>query len=187
MKCIAVVMMSLAVVASGAVTYSVPLAYSSATVVQQNVVPRYAYAAAPVTYAAAPVSYAAAPVTYAAAPVTYAAAPVTYAAAPVTYAAAPQTTVVQANVVPKYAAPVAYAAPVVTGAVAYSSDDSTVVEAAPVQAVQAAVVAQPAVAVVAQKEARYLAVNRGAVHDAPLDGHTVSQQSLNLEPAAGTV
>ncbi|XP_055540273.1 cuticle protein 16.5-like [Wyeomyia smithii] len=174
MKCIAVVMMSLAVVASGSVTYSVPLAYSTQTVVQQNVVPRYAYAAAPVSYAAAPVAYAAAPVSYAPAPVTY-------AATPVTYATAPQTTVVQANVVPKYIAPVAYSAP----AVNYSADDTTVVEAAPVQA---AAVAQPAVAVVAaQPEARYLAVNRGAVHDAPLAGHTLSQQSLNLEPAAGTV
>ncbi|EAT46613.1 AAEL002241-PA [Aedes aegypti] len=46
---------------------------------------------------------------------------------------------------------------------------------------------QPTVAVVAQKEARYLAANRGAVHDAPLPGHAVSQQSLNLEPAAGTL
>uniref|UniRef100_A0A182S0D9 Cuticle protein n=1 Tax=Anopheles funestus TaxID=62324 RepID=A0A182S0D9_ANOFN len=46
---------------------------------------------------------------------------------------------------------------------------------------------QPAVAVVAQKEARYLAANRGAVHEAPLPGHTVNQQSLNLEPAPGTL
>ncbi|EAT46614.1 AAEL002187-PA [Aedes aegypti] len=46
---------------------------------------------------------------------------------------------------------------------------------------------QAPVAVVAQKEARYLAVNRGAVHDAPLPGHTVSQQSLNLAPAPGTL
>ncbi|KAL1391493.1 hypothetical protein pipiens_012337 [Culex pipiens pipiens] len=96
--------------------------------------------------------------------------PVTYAAAPVAYSAysgytAPvATTYVQNSVVPQYAAPVAYAA-------------------APV----ATVVAQPAVAVYAQKEARYVAANRGAVHDAPLAGHAVSQQSLNLEPAAGTV
>ncbi|XP_055540282.1 adult cuticle protein 1-like [Wyeomyia smithii] len=47
---------------------------------------------------------------------------------------------------------------------------------------------QPAVPVVlAQKEARYLAANRGAIHDAPLPGHAISQQSLNLEPAPGTL
>ncbi|XP_058825902.1 cuticle protein 16.5-like [Topomyia yanbarensis] len=171
MKCIAVVMMAFAVVASGSgVTYSVPLAYST-SVVQQNVVPRYAYAASPLTYAASPL--------------TYAATPYTYAAAPIAYAAAPHTTVVQSNVVPKYAAPVAYAA---APALTYSSVDSTVVEAAPAIVAQpATVVAQPAVAVVAQPEARYLAANRGSVHDAPLPGHTVSQQSLNLEAAAGTV
>ncbi|XP_058453848.1 adult cuticle protein 1-like [Malaya genurostris] len=38
-----------------------------------------------------------------------------------------------------------------------------------------------------QKEARYLAANRGAIHEAPLPGHAISQQQLNLEPAAGTV
>ncbi|XP_029726929.1 adult cuticle protein 1-like [Aedes albopictus] len=166
MKCIAaVVMMALAVVAEGnLVPYSVPLAYSAAhtTVVQQNVAPRY-ISTVPVT------SYAASPVTYAAAPVTY---------------TAPHTTFVQQNVVPRYVAPVAYAAPSV---VAYNSVDSEVVEATHVAAPVATVVAQPAVAVVAQKEARYVAANRGAVHDAPLAGHTVSQQSLNLEPAAGTV
>ena len=49
------------------------------------------------------------------------------------------------------------------------------------------VVAQPAVAaVVAQKEARYVAANPGAVHEAPLAGHTVNQQSLNVQPAPGT-
>uniref|UniRef100_A0A1S4GYC5 Uncharacterized protein n=1 Tax=Anopheles gambiae TaxID=7165 RepID=A0A1S4GYC5_ANOGA len=65
---------------------------------------------------------------------------------------------------------------------------------APVATVAAAPVAyaapytyQPAVAVVAQKEARYLAANRGAVHEAPLPGHVVNQQSLNLEPAPGTL
>ncbi|XP_053692472.1 adult cuticle protein 1-like [Sabethes cyaneus] len=123
MKCIAaVVMMALAVVASGNVlTYSAPWAYSS-TVVQQNVVPRWA---API-----PVSYAA------------------------------------TNVV----SPVAYAAPAPV-AVAYNN----------------VVPAVAPVAVVAPAEARYLAANRGAVHDAPLPGHTVSQQSLNLEPAVGTL
>ncbi|XP_065083800.1 adult cuticle protein 1-like [Ochlerotatus camptorhynchus] len=166
MKCIAaVVMMALAVVAEGgAVSYSVPLAYSAphTTVVQQNVAPRYV-ASVPVT---------------------------TYAAAPVAYSA-PHTTVFQSSVVPRYASPVAYAAsPVAYAAspvLAYNSYDSDVVEATHVVAPAATVFAQPAVAVVAQQEARYVAANRGAVHDAPLAGHTVSQQSLNLEPAAGTV
>ncbi|XP_058449436.1 adult cuticle protein 1-like [Malaya genurostris] len=146
MKCIAVVMMALAVVASGA-----SVAYS---VVQQNVSPQLV-ASLPVT------SYAASPIAYSVAGPTF----------------------VQANVVPRYVSPVAYAA---APALTYSTVDSTVVEAAPVVAQATAVVAQPAVAVVAQPEARYLAANPGAVHDAPLPGHTVSQQSLNLEAAPGT-
>ncbi|EDS39287.1 cuticle protein [Culex quinquefasciatus] len=160
MKCIAaVVMMALAVVAEGGY---VPLAYSAphTTVVQQNVAPRYV-ASVPVTYAAAPVAYSA------------------YTG----YTAPVATTYVQNSVVPQYAAPVAYAA---APAVRYSVD-SEVVEATQVVAPAATVVAQPAVAVYAQKEARYVAANRGAVHDAPLAGHAVSQQSLNLEPAAGTL
>ncbi|XP_058825907.1 adult cuticle protein 1-like [Topomyia yanbarensis] len=146
MKCIAVVMMALTVVALGA-----PSTYS---VVQQNVVPQLV---APVPWAS-------------------------YAAAPVTYAAAAPT-VVHANVVSRYVAPVAYAA---GPALTYNTVDTTVVEAAPVVAHTATVVAQPAVAVVAQQEARYLAANPGSVHEAPLPGHTVSQQSLNLEAAPGT-
>nr|XP_040234570.2 cuticle protein 16.5-like [Anopheles coluzzii]XP_049464149.1 cuticle protein 16.5-like [Anopheles coluzzii] len=134
--------------------------------------------------------------------------------APVVYSA-PQTTVVQQNVAPKYVvpAPLAYAAPAYSyvaqtvshavpavsyarvasvAPVAYSAPsfyaDSDVVEAAPVAVAPAAtVVAQPAVAVVAQKEARYVAANRGAVHEAPLAGHAVNQQSLNLEAAPGTL
>ncbi|EAT46619.1 AAEL002246-PA [Aedes aegypti] len=44
--------------------------------------------------------------------------------------------------------------------------------------------AYQAPAVLLQKEARYLAANRGAIHEAPLPGHEISQQQLNLEPAA---
>lgn len=36
-------------------------------------------------------------------------------------------------------------------------------------------------------EARYTAINRGALHDAPLPGHALSQTSLNLQPAPGTL
>ncbi|XP_058453849.1 adult cuticle protein 1-like [Malaya genurostris] len=46
---------------------------------------------------------------------------------------------------------------------------------------------QPAPALLLQKEARYLAANRGAIHEAPLPGHEISQQQLNLEPAAGSI
>ncbi|XP_058825913.1 adult cuticle protein 1-like [Topomyia yanbarensis] len=42
-------------------------------------------------------------------------------------------------------------------------------------------------ALLLQKEARYLAANRGAIHEAPLPGHEISQQQLNLEPAAGSI
>lgn len=45
----------------------------------------------------------------------------------------------------------------------------------------AVVVAAPAPA------ASYTAATRGAVHQAPLEGHAVSQTSLNLAPAPGTV
>ncbi|XP_050085473.1 adult cuticle protein 1-like [Anopheles aquasalis] len=59
--------------------------------------------------------------------------------------------------------------------------------AAPVAVVAPYTAYEPAVVAVAPKEARYLAANRGAVHEAPLPGHTVNQQSLNLEPAPGTL
>ncbi|XP_065083808.1 adult cuticle protein 1-like [Ochlerotatus camptorhynchus] len=45
-------------------------------------------------------------------------------------------------------------------------------------------IAYSAPAVLLQKEARYLAANRGAIHEAPLPGHELSQQQLNLQPAA---
>ncbi|XP_062552648.1 adult cuticle protein 1-like [Armigeres subalbatus] len=48
----------------------------------------------------------------------------------------------------------------------------------------AAPIAYSAPAILLQKEARYLAANRGAIHEAPLPGHAISQQQLNLEPAA---
>uniref|UniRef100_A0A182JJJ9 Cuticle protein n=1 Tax=Anopheles atroparvus TaxID=41427 RepID=A0A182JJJ9_ANOAO len=160
MKCIAaVVMVALAVVAECSV---VPLVYSvpvEKTVVQQNVAPKYVVPA-PITYAAPALAYAAPAYTYAAQTISHAVPAVSYAA-PVARVA--------------YSAPTFYA-------------DSDVVEATPVAVAPAAtVVAQPAVTVVAQKEARYLAANRGAVHEAPLAGHAVNQQSLNVEPAPGTL
>lgn len=86
-------------------------------------------------------------------------------------------------------APVAHAwsAPVVQPITQYSS-----VDVHPVAYHAPAVVAPvpvtyhaPAVAVIPQP-ATYTAVTKGAVHQAPLDGHAVSQTSLNLAPAPGT-
>ncbi|EAT46610.1 AAEL002233-PA [Aedes aegypti] len=91
----------------------------------------------------------------------------------------PQPALVQDNSFVRYvAAPWNYAA---APAVSYAAYNYNYHPTAYVQAPVAPV------AVVAQKEARYLAVNRGAVHDAPLPGHTVSQQSLNLASAPGTL
>ncbi|XP_063700964.1 adult cuticle protein 1-like [Culicoides brevitarsis] len=45
----------------------------------------------------------------------------------------------------------------------------------------------PAVVVAPAPAASYTAATRGAVHQAPLEGHAVSQTSLNLAPAPGTV
>uniref|UniRef100_A0A6E8WCS5 Uncharacterized protein n=1 Tax=Anopheles coluzzii TaxID=1518534 RepID=A0A6E8WCS5_ANOCL len=160
MKCIAaVVMVALAVVAECGLIPA-PVVYSApqTTVVQQNVAPKY-MVPAPLAYAAPAYSYAAPSYSYAAQTVSHADPAVSYARV----ASAPVD----------YSAPSFYA-------------DSDVVEAAPVAVAPAAtVVAQPAVAVVAQKDARYVAANRGAVHEAPLVGHAVNQQSLNLEAAPG--
>ncbi|XP_053673585.1 adult cuticle protein 1-like [Anopheles nili] len=50
----------------------------------------------------------------------------------------------------------------------------------------AAPLAYSAPALIYQKEARYLAANRGAIHEAPLPGHAFSQQQLNLSAAPGS-
>lgn len=49
------------------------------------------------------------------------------------------------------------------------------------------VIAAPALVPVAKLGASYTAVNRGSVHTAPLPGHAISQTSLNLAPAPGTL
>lgn len=41
--------------------------------------------------------------------------------------------------------------------------------------------------VVAKPSASFTAATRGAVFQAPLEGHAVSQTALNLAPAPGTV
>ncbi|ETN60060.1 cuticular protein 7 from Low Complexity family [Anopheles darlingi] len=113
-------------------------------------------------------------------------------AVPLAYSV-PQTTVIQQNVAPKYvvsgyegayvAAPYAYPAAhsYAVPAVSYASSAIHPVSYAAPAVVHAAPVH------VVQKEARYLAANRGAVHEAPLVGHAVNQQSLNLAPAPGTL
>ncbi|XP_035916991.1 cuticle protein 16.5-like [Anopheles stephensi] len=162
MKCIAaVVMVALAVVAeAGIAPVSVVYSAPETTVVQQNVAPKYVTAyAAPVTTYASHASVA--PVAAYAAPVATYAAPVATYASPISYAA--QRTVVQA-------ASVAYAAPT-----AYAYDNGNYVQAVPTVYAQV------------QKEARYVAANRGAIHEAPLAGHAVNQKSLNIEPAPGTL
>ncbi|EAT46620.1 AAEL002231-PA [Aedes aegypti] len=106
-------------------------------------------------------------------------APLVYSAAPWAYSL-PHTTVVQSNTAPKLiAAPWAYAPTAYGAPLAYAS--------APYYTYASAPLAYSAPAVLLQKEARYLAANRGAIHEAPLPGHEISQQQLNLEPAAGTV
>uniref|UniRef100_A0A182V9X9 Uncharacterized protein n=2 Tax=Anopheles merus TaxID=30066 RepID=A0A182V9X9_ANOME len=114
-------------------------------------------------------------------------------AVPLAYSV-PQTTVVQQNVAPKYVVS-GYAAPYVASpyvaaahsyavpaAVSYASTAVHAVPAVAYAAPQATVYAAPV-----QQEARYVAANRGAVHEAPLAGHAVNQQSLNLAPAPGTL
>ncbi|XP_035776591.1 cuticle protein 16.5-like [Anopheles albimanus] len=115
---------------------------------------------------------------------------------PVVYSA-PETTVVQQNVAPKYVVPApityathatSFAAPAISYAAPSVSYAAPAISyAAPIAYSAPTVVAQPAVAVVAQKEARYVAATRGAIHEAPLAGHAVNQQSLNVEPAPGTL
>jgi Cuticle protein len=119
-------------------------------------------AAVPVatTYAAAPIAaplaYQASPLAYQASPLAYHASPLAYHASPLAYHAAPLA---------YHAAPLAYSAPI-----AYSAP---------------AVYAAPAVALEKQP-ATYTAQTRGAIHTAPLEGHDLSQTSINVEAAPGT-
>uniref|UniRef100_A0A182MUQ7 Uncharacterized protein n=1 Tax=Anopheles culicifacies TaxID=139723 RepID=A0A182MUQ7_9DIPT len=158
MKCIAAVVM-VALVATVQANYPSVYSVPATTVVQQNVVPKYvtAYSAPAVTYASHASVAPVAAYSAYAAPVATYAAPVATYASPISYAA--QSTVVSA--------PVAYAAPT-----AYAYNQASYV---------------PTVYAQVQKEARYVAATRGAVHEAPLVGHSVNQKSLNVEPAPGTL
>ncbi|XP_055600159.1 adult cuticle protein 1-like [Uranotaenia lowii] len=97
--------------------------------------------------------------------------PLAYSA-PLAYSL-PHTTVVQDNSYTRYLAPAPLAYAAAPAPWAYPAAATYIQPAQPI--------------LLAKKEARYLAANRGAVHDAPLPGHEISQQSLNLEPAPGTL
>ena len=102
----------------------------------------------------------------------------------------------QSSAVWPYAAPWAYSAPwshapitqystypayAHAPAISYAAHVATPYVAAPyVHSPVAKVVALP-------HAASYTAANRGSVHTAPLPGHAVSQTSLNLAPAPGTL
>ncbi|XP_063709281.1 adult cuticle protein 1-like [Culicoides brevitarsis] len=201
MKCIAAVVM-IAFVA-GASAHVSPLVYSASPV---------AYHAAPLTYASSLCKYepitqfssipeskivatyaAQAPVIAYSAPTVYQAAPqvayhsepahyTKYVAAPEVYSAkvvAPE--VYSAKVVAPAPAPLAYTTKVVAAPVAY---EAAKVVAAPVAYEATKYVSAPIAHIEVEGEAKYTAINRGAVHEAPLPGHKLSQTSLNLAPAA---
>ncbi|XP_055644803.1 adult cuticle protein 1-like [Toxorhynchites rutilus septentrionalis] len=90
--------------------------------------------------------------------------------------ASPHTTVIQQNL----GAPMLHAAPLISAPAISHAIHASIIPTIPI-------VQQPAIAVIAQKEGRYVAATRGAVHDAPLSGHAISQQSLNLASAPGTL
>ncbi|XP_053673091.1 adult cuticle protein 1-like [Anopheles nili] len=112
-------------------------------------------------------------------------------AVPLAYSV-PQTTVVQQNVAPKYVVS-GYATPYVASpyvAAPYVASPYVAAHGYAATAVHPVTYAAPAATVYTphvQHEARYVAANRGAVHEAPLAGHAVNQQSLNLAPAPGTL
>ncbi|XP_063709080.1 adult cuticle protein 1-like [Culicoides brevitarsis] len=185
MKCIAAVVM-IAFVA-GASAHVTPLVYSA---------PSVAYQAAPLTYATNyATKYVASPAItqYSSVPerkylTTYAAqAPVVTYSAPTVYQSAP---VYAEPTYTKYvaAAPLAYTTKVVAAPAPLTYATKVVAAPAPLayttKVVAAPVVAAPVAYTAVQEEAKYTAVNRGAVHEAPLPGHTLSQTSLNLAPAA---
>uniref|UniRef100_A0A182PWQ9 Cuticle protein n=1 Tax=Anopheles epiroticus TaxID=199890 RepID=A0A182PWQ9_9DIPT len=90
--------------------------------------------------------------------------------------AAPHTTFVQSNSDAKF----------VATAPAYAYAPAPLAYAAAAPYYYTAPLAYSAPTLLYQKEARYLAANRGAIHEAPLPGHAFSQQQLNLEAAPGS-
>lgn len=83
-------------------------------------------------------------------------------------------------IAPRLIAPYSYAAPLAYAAAPYPAAHYYSAPAPLAYAAPAAVVATPL-------EATYTAANRGAVHVAPLPGHTESTSSVNLEAAPGTL
>ena len=104
-------------------------------------------------------------------------APLAYSYGPAPYLS---HTILQAPLTYQQVSPnAAYAAPL-PAPVAYTAAHF----AAPI----ATPIAYAAPAVVATKlEPTYTAINRGAIHSAPLPGHSESTSAVNLEPAPGTL
>uniref|UniRef100_U5EU93 Putative cuticle protein n=1 Tax=Corethrella appendiculata TaxID=1370023 RepID=U5EU93_9DIPT len=94
-------------------------------------------------------------------------------------AAIPGSTVIQSNPAP--AVVLAHPAAIhVPAAVHVAHPAAAVIAAHP------AVVAGPAVIAAPAPEAQSVSATRGSVHVAPLPGHAINQQQLNLAPAPGT-
>ena len=113
-------------------------------------------------------------------------APLTYAYAPAPLIARPAdgTYTERQFIAPRIVAPLTYSAPL-TYAAPFAAP-----YAAPYayHAYAPAPIAYAAPAVVAAKlEPSYTAINRGAIHTAPLPGHSESTSSVNLEAAPGTL
>jgi Cuticle protein len=81
--------------------------------------------------------------------------------------------------------PVAVSAPLAYHAAPLAYHAAPYAYSAPIAYSAPAIVAAPAVAL-AKAPATYTAQTRGSFHQAPLEGHEVSQTSLNVEPASGT-
>jgi hypothetical protein len=119
-----------------------------------------------------------------------------YAASPLLTRAVPaisQFSHVDYNAIPAaYPVATSYAAHAVPAISQYSHVDYTAVPSAvhlasPYVAYSAPLAYHSAPAtILAKAPATYTAQTRGAIHTAPLEGHELSQTSLNVEPAPGT-
>ena len=96
------------------------------------------------------------------------------------YASIPESKLIAHEAPVVYHAPTTYIRPTVYDNLGYDTGlyHPTVVAAAP-RLIASAPIAYSAI----PGEAKYTAINRGALHEAPLPGHALSQTSLNLAPA----
>ncbi|ETN59270.1 Calphotin [Anopheles darlingi] len=93
--------------------------------------------------------------------------------------AIPGATVIQSNPPPTVLAPYPIAVDV-------SGGHAVILAAAPAAPAVVAVAPAPAPAPAPEPTATAVSATRGAVHVAPLPGHSVSQTQLNLAPAPGS-